>query len=282
MNYRHIYHAGSFSDVIKHIALIALLLSLTRKETPFCYIDTHAGSACYDLFSEFAAKTKEYENGIEKIIQADNPPPLVKKYLDCIHQINNKLTNTKFSSLHYYPGSPLIAKQIIRPHDRIIACELQLQEYQALKLASTGDRQITPLHLDGFIGLKSLIPPREKRGLVLIDPPYENPDEFIRLAQSLTQAIKKWETGIYAIWYPIKEKNHAARFYQSLKQNSEKPILAIELNIYPDLTNHLNGCGLAVINPPWQFYETIQSILPWLWKTLSINQQGNFKSNLIV
>jgi 23S rRNA (adenine2030-N6)-methyltransferase len=281
MNYRHIYHAGNFSDVIKHITLIALLTSLTRKDTPFCYIDTHAGSAFYDLFSESSAKTKEYENGVEKIIQADDPPPLVKKYLDCVRQANNKLTHTSFSSLRYYPGSPLIAKQIIRSHDRIIACELQLQEYQSLKSTCAGDRQITTLHLDGFIGLKSLIPPREKRGLVLIDPPYENPDEFVHLAHSLAHAIKKWETGIYAIWYPIKEKSPIARFYQSLKQHSEKPILAIELNPYPDLPNHLNGCGLAIINPPWQCHEAIQSVLPWLWKTLSIDQQGNFKSDLI-
>src|SRR5579862_8443797 len=206
MNYRHAYHAGCFSDVVKHVALLGLIASLLRKDTPFCYIDTHAGRGYYDLFSEFASKTKEYLGGIEKIIEHANPPPLVKAYLNCIHQLNNELSQSQYASLHYYPGSPMIVRHFLRPHDRVIACELQSEEYQALRTLCAGDKQMTAHHMDGFVSLKSLLPPQERRGLVLIDPPYENPDEFTRIVQSLPLAIKKWETGIYAIWYPIKEK----------------------------------------------------------------------------
>ncbi|MBX3708632.1 MAG: 23S rRNA (adenine(2030)-N(6))-methyltransferase RlmJ [Gammaproteobacteria bacterium] len=281
MNYRHSYHAGSFTDVVKHVILTALITSISRKDSSFCYIDTHAGTGYYDLFSEFAKKTREYEGGIEKIIQQENPPPLVKDYLDCVHKINNQLTGAKFASLRYYPGSPMIARYLARPHDRIIACELQPQEYQALKTAFAGDKQVAVHHTDGFLGLKAFLPPRERRGIVLIDPPYENPDEFTRIARSLPTAIKRWSTGIYAIWYPIKEKNQVDRFYRILKETIALPIFSIELTIYPDLPNHLNGCGMVIFNPPWQFDALIKKTLPWLWKSLTINGQGSYQANLI-
>jgi 23S rRNA (adenine2030-N6)-methyltransferase len=276
MNYRHSYHAGCFTDVIKHITLIALLNALGRKEAPYCYIDTHAGIGYYDLFSEFAKKTHAYVNGIEKVIASPAPPPLVQRYLDCVHKINNQLTGTKFSSLRYYPGSPMIARYLIRPHDRIVACELQRQEYEALRTAFAGDKLVAIHHTDGFLGLKAFLPPPERRGLVLIDPPYEDPDEFTRIAHSLPVALKRWETGVFAIWYPIKEKIQVERFYKALKEYISAPIIAVEMTIFPDLANHLNGCGLAVINPPWQFDESIQETLPWLWKALTINGQGGF------
>jgi 23S rRNA (adenine2030-N6)-methyltransferase len=281
MNYRHSYHAGSFTDVVKHVILTALITSISRKDTPYCYIDTHAGTGYYDLFSEFAKKTKEYEGGIEKVIRHENPPPLIRRYLDCVHKINNELTGSRFASLRYYPGSPMIARYLARPHDRIIACELQPQEYQALKSAFAGDKQVAIHHTDGFLGLKAFLPPRERRGLVLIDPPYENPDEFSRIAHSLPVALKRWETGIYAIWYPIKEQAQVKRFYNTLKENIHHPVFAIELTTYPDLPNHLNGCGIVVINPPWQFDESVTEILPWLWKALTINDQGSYHAYML-
>lgn len=280
MNYRHVYHAGNFTDVVKHIAIIALLKTFLRKTSPFCYLDTHAGNGYYDLFSEFANKTKEYANGIEKIIQKEKPPALIKEYLFCIHQINNQLTQSKYAALHYYPGSPLIARHFLRPRDHIIACELQLEVYQDLKKTFAGDKQVSTHHMDGFLGLKSFLPPKERRGLVLIDPPYEDPAEFIRIAQSLSIAIKKWETGSYCIWYPIKEKNSITRFYRALKSINH-PVIIVELSIFPDIAQHLNGCGLAIINPPWHFSESIEEILPWLWKTLTINQQGGYSCYLL-
>ncbi|OGT59612.1 MAG: hypothetical protein A3F14_03040 [Gammaproteobacteria bacterium RIFCSPHIGHO2_12_FULL_43_28] len=281
MNYRHLYHAGNFADVVKHVALIALIDALKIKSNPFCYIDTHAGRGYYDLLSESAAKTKEYEGGIEKIIHADQPPPLIRQYLHCVHQINNQLTKAKYASLHYYPGSPLIARSLMRPGDQMIACELQPEEYQALRNNFAGDRQVAIHHMDGFLGLKAFLPPKERRGLILIDPPYENPDEYERIAQTLPIALKRFSTGTYGIWYPIKEKATLTRFYRSIEAHINQPVFVIELTIYPDLPHHLNGCGLLVINPPWQFDQSIKKILPWLWNGLSINKQGSYQAYLL-
>ena len=279
LNYRHSYHAGNFADVVKHVILTILLTDLsTRKDTPYCYIDTHAGIGFYDLFAETTKKIKEYQNGIERVIQAGSPPEFVQKYLACVHKINNKLTASKYGSLRYYPGSPMIARYLLRPHDRMIACELQPQEYQILKSTFVGDKQVAIHHMDGFLGLKAFLPPHERRGLVLIDPPYENPEEFTRIAHSLPVALKRWETGIVAIWYPIKEKALVEKFYRVLKTNIKQPVMAIELTIYPDLPGHLNGCGMVIINPPWQFDKEVENELPWLWKALSVDQQGAYKS----
>ncbi len=277
MNYRHIYHAGSFTDVVKHIILIALLNALSRKTTPFCYIDTHAGIGNYDLFSEFAKKTREYETGIEKIIQQESPPELIKRYLDIVHRINNQLTHTQFSSLRYYPGSPMIARTMLRPHDRMIVSELQRNDYETLRASFAGDKQVAVHHMDGFLGLKAHLPPDQRRGLILIDPPYENPDEFNRIAHALPIALKRFQTGIYAIWYPLKEMHTVQRFYRTLQENIQQPMLAIELTIYPDLPQHLNGCGMAIINPPFEFDATINAVLPWLWQALTINGQGSYR-----
>lgn len=281
MNYRHAYHAGNFADVTKHIILTALFSCLSRKETPFCYIDTHAGIGSYDLTSEFTTKTKEYENGIEKIIHHENPPPIIQHYLECVHNINNRLSGENYASLQYYPGSPMIARQLARPHDRIIACELHPEDYQQLKNTFNGDKQVAVHHLDGFLSLKAFLPPQERRGMVLIDPPYENPDEFTRILHSLSVALKRWNTGIYAIWYPIKEKKQVETFYRAIKTNINQPVFAIELTIYPDLPNHLNGSGMVIINPPFQFDEVIAQNLPWLWNALSINNQGAFNAFML-
>lgn len=281
MNYLHSYHAGNFCDVVKHVCQIGLLDALMRKPGPFCYIDTHAGAGVYDLFSEFSEKTKEYEKGIELVIHANNPPPLVQRYLDCVHRINDKLTHSKHSSLRYYPGSPMIAHDIIRQQDRIVACELHPNEYQSLKNCFMGVHQVNAHHTDGFLGLKAFLPPKERRGLVLIDPPYEDPDEFARITRSLPTALRRFENGIYAIWYPIKEKYHLDHFYKAVRQNIENDVFIIELTTYPDLPQHLNGCGMAIINPPWQFDEIINKNLFWLWNALSINQQGHYKAYML-
>lgn len=278
MNYRHGYHAGNFADVVKHVTLIALIDSLARKDTPYCYIDTHAGTGHYNLMAEFAQKSKEYVGGIEKVIHAANPPELIKRYLHCVHTINNKLSAANYAALEFYPGSPMFVQFLMRGRDRLIACELQPQEYQTLKTVFANNKQVAVHHMDGFWGLKAFLPPQERRGLVLIDPPYEDPDEFNRIAHTLPIALKRWETGIYAIWYPIKEMTQLKRFYNALKSQIKQPIFVIELTIHPDLPHHLNGCGIAVINPPWQFDLAIQAVLPWLWEALAINKQGGFRA----
>lgn len=281
MNYLHSYHAGNFCDVVKHICQIGLMDALARKNTPYCYLDTHAGAGCYDLFSEFSLKTKEYENGIEKIIQKDNPPPLVKRYLDCVHSINDRLTGTHHSSLRYYPGSPMIARHVMREKDRMVACELHPTEYASLRKCFAGDYQANIHHTDGFNGLKAFLPPKENRGLILIDPPYEDPDEFTRITRTLPLALRRFESGIYAIWYPIKEKYHLDKFYQAVKKNIAREVFVIELTVFPDLPQHLNGCGMAIINPPWQFDEQIKPALSWAWQALSVEGKGHFTAGIL-
>lgn len=175
----------------------------------------------------------------------------------------------------------MLARYLVRPHDRIVACELQPQEYRALSSAFAGDKQVAVHHMDGFLGLKAFLPPPERRGLILIDPPYEDPAEFTRIAQTLPVALKRFNTGIYAIWYPIKEKAEINSFYRALKQSISLPIYSIELTIYPDLPQHLNGSGMIIINPPWQLEDTMKEILPWLWNSLSINHQGAYNAQLL-
>lgn len=278
MNYQHDYHAGNFADVVKHVILMALLTSLSKKDTSYAFIDTHAGAGCYDLFSDSAKKGKEYQNGIEKVIHADNPPPLIKDYIQLVHNVSNELTHSKYASLQYYPGSPLIARKLLRPNDRLIACELHPQTYQSLRETFAGDKQAAIHHMDGFQGLKAFLPPKEKRGVILIDPPYEDPEEFMQIARVLPVALRRFENGVYAIWYPIKEAAKLTRFYRVLKETIQHPILGIELTIFPEIPNHLNGCGLAVINPPYQFDTSVQELLPWLWNALTINGQGQFRT----
>jgi 23S rRNA (adenine2030-N6)-methyltransferase len=287
MNYRHNYHAGNFSDVIKHITLIVLIDLLLRKKTPFYYLDTHAGTGCYNLTSEWANKTKEYMGGIKKIIQQPNPPPTVLRYVNYIETMNRDeiahqpAAKQTVDTLCYYPGSPLIANHFSRDQDRIVACELQLQQYQALKTNVHAMKKISIHHMDGFLSLKAFLPPLERRGLVFIDPPYEHPDEFKHITHFLSIAIKRWDKGIYAVWYPLKEKIQINHFYRTLKTEIQQPMLGIELTIYPDLPNHLNGCGLIIINPPWLLDETIKALLPWLWNALTINQQGDYRCFLL-
>ncbi len=270
MNYRHIYHAGNFADVFKHIILVSLIQSLLRKESAFCYLETHAGIGCYDLLSVEAQKSEEAASGIKKILAAYNPPDLIKDYLACVNHLNNNTT-----PFRYYPGSPFFVKQLMRPQDRMVLSELHPEDVQLLKKLFVRDKQIAIHHQDGYQSLKAFLPPKERRGLVLIDPPYEKNMELMSLPTLLAQTIQQWETGIYAIWYPIKTEQQNKLFHQELKQKIKRPFLTVECCIYSqDVALQLNGSGMVIINPPWQIEQQLSHIIPWVWNALSINQQG--------
>lgn len=278
MNYRHGYHAGSFTDVFKHAILVSLIKSLLHKDTAICYFDTHAGAGYYDLFAEAAQKSKEFETGIAKIVHEKNPPNLVKQYLSCVQRINTRLSGSTISSLRYYPGSPSIMRYFLRTQDHMVLTELHPQEYQVLKDAFAGNKHTSIHLLDGYQGLKAFLPPKERRGLILLDPPYERPNELAYIASILPSVLKRFATGVYAIWYPIKDRTAVDHFWRSLRENIKKPILVTELCIYPENSPlHLNGCGMAIINPPWQLDKQILEYLPWLWKVLSIHKQGQYQ-----
>lgn len=282
MNYRHSYHAGSFTDVFKHIVLIGLLDALAKKEKPFCYIDTHAGAGYYDLFSEAAQKGKEYQNGIAKIVPEKNQPKLIQKYLSVIRKFNDAFSGSSSSTAYrFYPGSPLVAQARLRPQDRMVTCELHPEEYRALKTAFLDDDHVAVHHMDGYLALKAFLPPKERRGLILIDPPYEKSDEFTRIVQSLSQALKRFETGSYAVWYPIKNPQLIQNFHHTLK-TLQKTILIVELSVYPDdVISQLNGSGLAILNPPWQFHDLMEETLPWLTRALSLSDRAQYRLFLL-
>ncbi len=267
MNYRHIFHAGNFADVFKHILLMLLTQSFLRKETPFCYLDTHAGVGRYDLQSEKTQKSKEYENGIQKLLTASNAPLSIREYLALIPKNGC-----------FYPGSPEIVRHFLRQQDRMVLCELHPEDYLNLKKNFAHYKNIGVHHQDAYQGLKAFLPPKEKRGLILIDPPYEDAQEFSRLVAGLSKALQHFANGVYAIWYPIKNRQAVDYFLATLKNTISKPILNCELSIYAeDIVTSLSGCGMAIINPPFQFDQQLQEIMPWLWQTLSIHKQGRYQ-----
>lgn len=273
MNYRHAYHAGHFSDVFKHIILIAVLESLFKKDKPLCYIDTHAGLGYYNLTKTEAQKTKEYQTGITKIIDNhEQKPDAIEKYLEIVRARNQP------QGLIHYPGSPGVVRALLRPSDKMILTELQPNDYETLKQNFEGDKQVAVHRLDGYQGLKAFLPPTPRRGLVLIDPPYEQKTEFETILKNVTMALSRWAQGVYLIWYPVKNRPQINYFQHQFERKVKLPYLITELNLYPDDSPYLiNGSGMMIINPPWQLDKQLPAILKWLSKELDKEQRGNTK-----
>lgn len=272
MNYRHQYHAGNFADVFKHIVLIALTQSFLQKDSAFCYLDTHAGIGQYDLFTKEAQKTREFSNGISQIFLQKELPTLVQTYKQCIQKINTD------EELRFYPGSPLFVKELIRPQDRMVLSELQNEDVLTLKKLFARNPQIAVHNQDGYQSLKAFIPPKERRGLVLIDPPYEQANELEQLTKKLPEAVTRWETGVFALWYPIKNRAAVERAQRTLMNRIQRPVLITELAIHAEnAALGLSGSGLFIVNPPWQLADELKKVMPWLWRILSVNGAGYYK-----
>lgn len=266
MNYRHHYHVGNFADVFKHILLVSLLQSFLKKETPFCYLETHAGIGWYDLSSPLVQKNPEYLHGIARLQEQSDFPEIVQSYLNIFQS-------------GFYPGSPKIARHFLRPQDRMILSELHPEDSKVLKQLFKGDRQVAVHHSDGYQSLKAFLPPAEKRGLVLIDPPYEEKDEWQNIVSAVQEALKRWRNGMFAIWYPIKDRSIADRFYRLLKKIELPKTLCVEFSVPPDnLFSALHSCGLIVINPPWEFDTQCKVLLPWLCQSL----EGSFQVHWLI
>lgn len=269
MNYRHAYHAGNFADVVKHAALTLVIERLKRKDAPFRVIDTHAGIGLYDLGSEEAQKTGEWRSGIGRLLGPDahTPPTPVAEilgpYLDVVRSENPS------GLLERYPGSPALARRLLRPQDRLVVNELQPEDAAVLAAAFAGDRQTKVMQLDGWVALKALLPPKERRGVILVDPPFEQPGEFPRLLTGLREAVKRFATGIYLLWYPIKNPLDSEVFNRDLAMHSDK-LMTVELLVRtPVDISRLNGSGLAILNPPYGLREDLGAILPRLADTLA-------------
>ncbi len=262
MNYRHAYHAGNFADVIKHAILALCIEHLKAKATPFRVIDTHAGIGVYDLQSEAAQKTGEWQDGIGRVVDAVLPSEiseLLLPYLQCVEALK------AFKRRHVYPGSPEIARYLTRAEDRMIFVEKHPQDAKKLAENFAFDGRAKVLELDGYLAAKAYVPPKERRGLVIIDPPYEERDEFERLYYAFVDAYRKWPTGMYLLWYPVKNRDETKRFMVSLAEAGIPKILRAELRVKAVTEQGgLAGSGLMIINPPWKLADELRVLLPWL------------------
>jgi 23S rRNA (adenine2030-N6)-methyltransferase len=280
MNYRHAFHAGGFADVIKHIVLVRMLTYLQDKPAAFRVIDTHAGAGVYDLTGDEARRGGEWLTGIARVMQArfsETTLPLVAPYLDIVRAFNPA------RDLKAYPGSPLIARALLRPQDRLTACEVEPQARKRLIDALRRDTQARVVDLDGWTALPAFVPPNERRGLVLIDPPFEQKDEFERLAGGFAQAFAKWPTGSYLLWYPVKSRratDELARHVADVAGSSRPPgkCLRLEFSVTPQATGDgLISAGLLAVNPPWTLARDLRAILPELEKPLGQGGAGRFR-----
>ncbi|MBB3228677.1 23S rRNA (adenine2030-N6)-methyltransferase [Luteibacter sp. Sphag1AF] len=279
MNYRHAYHAGNFADVLKHMVLIALLDAMKSKPTPFCFIDTHAGRGLYDLRGAEARKTGEADDGIGQLRSATGLPPLLWKLLETV-----KAAGDGDDSLRFYPGSPWIAGHMMRPTDGAQLCELRLDEADALRHLFRNDSRVHVHQRDGYEALKALTPPKEKRGLVLIDPPFEAQEaEFRLIEKSLKSALERWPTGVYAVWYPIKVRSHVQPFHRWLTKCGARRVLMTEILLNPENTPlRLQGTGVAIVNAPWKLDDTLRDSLRYLAKVLGKERQAEYKLSWLV
>src|ERR1700744_1638868 len=280
MNYRHAFHAGSFADVVKHIVLVRILTYLQDKPAAFRVIDTHAGAGVYDLTGNEAQRTGEWLTGIARVMQArfsETVLPLVAPYLDIVRAFNPK------AELKTYPGSPLIARALLRPQDRLTACEGEPKARKRLIEGLRRDTQARVVDLDGWTALPAFVPPKERRGLVLIDPPYEQKDEFERLAAGFAEAFAKWPTGSYLLWYPAKSRratDELARQVAHAIGEARPPgkCLRVEFSVAPQAAGQgLTSAGLLVVNPPWKLAAELKVILPELEKPLGQRGAGRFR-----
>lgn len=265
MNYRHAFHAGNHADVLKHIILLALLDAFKRKDSPFFVLDTHAGRGRYLLASEESRKTLEIEDGVMRLMAQPQLPPVVERYLKAV-QADNPV-----GSMINYPGSPLLTAQALRPQDRMAACELQEEEAAALKALFAHDSRVGVHPGDGYAQIRSLIPAKSNgvkigRGLVLIDPPYEAQDaEYPRILAALAETLARWPQATCAVWFPIKQRRSILHFFRKAAALPIKSALLAELLVRPDDSPlRLNGSGMLLLNPPWQFDRVLAPAMPVL------------------
>ena len=272
MNYRHVYHAGNFADVLKHAALVAVLHHLRKKETPFAVIDAHGGRGLYDLDSQEAKKTAEAEGGIGRLLAADIVPGVLEDYRRIVQGFGRSS----------YPGSPLLAAKLMRRQDRLVAIEKHPEEFAALTATLKSTKRARVVEGDYKQQLKSLLPPPERRGLVLIDPPYEAEDEFSEAARVLIEAYRRFATGIYLFWYPVKDGTSLNAMRGELLNAGIGSLLEIELNIGAKAARGegrsppLSATGLLIVNPPYKFEDEMMEALPFLAQLLAQGPDSHF------
>lgn len=269
MNYRHAFHAGNFADVMKHATLALVIEHLKLKPAPFRVIDTHAGTGSYDLAGGQADQTGEWRQGIGRLLDGERPGPVAEilaPYLDALAAENGGTTD----ALVRYPGSPALARRLLRRGDHLVANELHPDDHDQLAQRFAGDPQVKVMALDGWTALRSLLPPKERRGVVLVDPPFEEPGEFQRLTSGLWEATRRFETGVHMLWYPIKDPKRVRTFFSRLADLGLDKLAVAEVLIRrPVNPELLNGCGLVILNAPYTLSAKLDVLLPFLASRLA-------------
>lgn len=264
LSYKHLYHAGNIADVHKHIVLTLLLQALQKKPTAFCYVETHAGSALYDLDAAAAQKNQEYAQGIAALITAPAVNDDVQVYRQIVQHYNREQPG-----LRYYPGSPVIAQHFLREQDVMLLAELHPNEAPLLRGFFKADKRVAVHHRDGFEMLKALLPPKQTRGLVLIDPSYEEKQDYQRVIEALVLLRQRWSSSMVMVWYPILDAQTTPRFRHAVQQAELRDVLGCELHVRAlQGPPGMKGSGLLIMNPPWQFDQRLQRLLPWLSQQL--------------
>lgn len=279
MNYRHAFHAGNFADVHKHIVLLALIARLRRKPTPLFFLDTHAGRGLYDLQFADTARANEWREGIGRLHDVTASADDLRSYLEIVTQTTGKTAR----QFRQYAGSPLLALHVLRDIDRAVFIEQQPAEARTLEKELPRRRNVSVICGDGYAALKTYLPPKENRGLVLIDPPYESETEFSDLERALTFGLGRWPNGVFAAWYPIKPGQESRRFHASLQQSGLRKLLLLEFNLRPaDSPLGLNGSGMLIANPPWQLDVDMRATLDELLRFLSADRTGGVRIEWLV
>ncbi|MCC8381821.1 MULTISPECIES: 23S rRNA (adenine(2030)-N(6))-methyltransferase RlmJ [Xenorhabdus] len=277
LSYRHSFHAGNHADVLKHTVQSLIIESLKEKEKPFLYLDTHAGAGRYQLSGEHAERTGEYLEGIARIWQRDDIPQELSGYMKVVKALN------QHGVLRYYPGSPLIARHLLREYDELNLSELHPSDFPLLRSEFSRDRRARVLREDGYQQLKSKLPPKTRRGLVLIDPPYELKSDYQNVVKGILEGYKRFATGTYALWYPVVLRQQIKRLVKDLEKTGIRKILQIELGVRPDSDQRgMTASGMIVINPPWKLEQQMKAVLPWLQQVLIPEGTGHNSVEWIV
>jgi 23S rRNA (adenine2030-N6)-methyltransferase len=270
LSYRHGFHAGNFADVLKHTVLVHILEYMTQKATPLRIIDTHAGAGVYKLSGPQAQKNREFDNGITRLWDSKAAPAAIGRYLEQVRTIND------MGQLQLYPGSPLLAQTLMRSSDRLYLHELHPADFQFLRDCMRNDKNVKVEREDGFASLQALLPPPDRRALVLMDPSYEVKSDYQHLIKQLLQAHKRFATGTYAIWYPVVLRQRINEMELALKKSGIKNIQLMEFGLGPDNPEHgMTSSGMIVINPPWTLWGAMEETLPWLVETLGSHNQDD-------
>lgn len=277
LSYRHAFHAGNFADVLKHLVLLECLEYLKLKEKPFAYYDSHAGPGIYELGSDFAQKNREYETGITKLWNETDLPEALIRYRDLI------LTFNEGKQLRTYPGSPAIAARLLRPEDRLCLCELHTTEFERLQSYFRSDRRAEVWKQDGFARIGKQLPPRERRGLILVDPPYELKEDYQRIVGFAKSAYRTFTQGVFLFWYPVVDRARIDRMETALQQSGIRNIGLYELGVQADSEERgMTSSGMIVINPPWTLRNQLEPALKYLAPLLDLDSHGYYRAEQLV